>query len=1375
VRGREQPALEHLMGFFVNMLPLRMRPTADMTLSSWLSAVHHKVVDAFSYPDVPFDHLVHVMQVPRDRSRPPIHQVSFSYQDVRERTTRWGNVDHQRMPTPMLGAAQDLSLWCVETRNHIEFVFTFNADVLETASVGAFAKALEQLLREIVTDPDRPLSRYDFSPGATADAPAPLPTSQPAQLAGGLTAQTAADSVEETIADIWRGLLGIDRFGIDEDFFDRGGHSLLVMRAVTQIRNRTGQPVSVHTIFDNPTPRRLAQALNAAGAPAPTSPANDSNIASQGHAALTIPPREDNSTAPLSQMQQRLWYLENLTPNSVMHHIPSAHRLEGELDVQALEQAWQQLLSRQTALRTVVKRTPTGDHQLVLPQLDVSLLPLEDLSQLSDAEQASTLRQRMSELAMQALDLEQGPLFAIRLFKLSDQDHVLFFMVHHLIWDGWSFQVFNDELSELYSAALEQRPDRLPALPVTYGDFAAWHNQWMSGPELQRQTAFWQARMTPLPAPLALPTDRPRPPLMSGQGASCTIHLDQHSTSRLRAVAQSQGRTLFTTLLGAFGLLLHKLTGQDDLVVGMPVRGRDHAELESVIGFFVNTLPLRLAPRADLTLSDWFAQVQRNTIDALSHPDVPVDHLIRNLQLPRDASRAPLFQTLFSYQDARERMTGWGNVTHRRFDVPMVGTAQDLALWCVETPDDIEFTFSYNTDVLDEVTVKRFADRLSCLLRQLPDHGDTPLKAISVQSDQERLDLQHWNDTTTLWPAVANMVELLSKQPHTTSDAIAVSMEGERALSHAELWARAAQIAHHLRAQGLGRGHLVGVCMPRCPDMLAATLGILQAGAAYVPLDPDYPAERLSHMAEDARLAWVVSRSDCMQTFAWPRDKTLLTDLDDALLQLQPSNAPEPNAASDAQATDAAYVIYTSGSTGKPKGVVVTHDCVSNFIQSMAKEPGLHAGQRLLAVTTLSFDISVLELFLPLFVGAEVVLCSSDDARDPFRLKSLVEDDIGVMQATPSTWHALIDAGWQGQPDFTALVGGEALPASLASALLARCGSAWNMYGPTETTVWSTCWRVSTPERGVRIGRPIANTQVHVLDAQGQPCPVGTPGEIHIGGDGVTAGYLYRPELTAERFIRDTFRAEPHAKLYRTGDLGRWGTDGQLEHLGRLDHQVKVRGHRIELGEIEAALLDDPAIGQAIVMAREDQPGDVRLVAYCVPRNQPGPELDVSALKARLATSLPDYMLPQHIVLRSDLPRLPNGKLDRSALPRPTEAAPQTAPTRHAKRVPVTPTEIAMAAVWQELIGTDEVGLDDNFFNLGGHSLLAMRAVTEIKRRTGLTINVRRLIFETLGQLAASEATAHAGGQAGVSDAGQQSRTSTTATKGGWFSRLLGR
>ena len=1366
VRGREQPALEHLMGFFVNMLPLRMQPRADMTLTDWLAAVHRKVVDAFSYPDVPFDHLVHVMQVPRDRSRPPIHQVSFSYQDVRERTTRWGNVDHQRMPTPMLGAAQDLALWCVETRNHIEFVFTFNADVLETASVGRFAKSLEQLLRDFVTDPDRPLSGYDFSPGSAQTDPAPALPAPPTPPTATASPAAHGSSLEETIADIWRGLLGLPQFLLDDDFFDRGGHSLLVMRAVTQIRSRTGRSVTVHTIFDNPTPRKLAQALGGHTDALPTPPTDTAQV---------IPHRPEQDTAPLSQMQQRVWYLENLSPHGVAHHIPSAHRLIGPLDTDALNQSWQQLQTRQAALRTVIEHTPTGDRQRVLPEPGASPIAQEDLSALAKDEREATLNARIAALSQQPFDLEKGPLLTLRLFKLDAQDHVLFLLVHHLIWDGWSFQVFNDELSELYAAALAGSPAELPALPVSHGDFAAWHQQWMSGEELQRQTAFWREQLTPLPAPLALPTDHARPAVMSGQGASLVFRLDTQTTQTLRASAQGTGRTLFSTLLGAFGLLLHKLTGQDDLVIGTPVRGRDHPELESLIGFFVNTLPVRLRPRADSTVGDWLAQVQRHVIDALSHPDVPLDHLVRTLRPPRDTSRSPLYQALFSYQDARERSSTWGNLTHQRHDVPMVGAAQDLALWCVETQDDIEFTLNYDTGLFSEASIQLFAERLSDLLHRLGSLTDTRVLHVSVSSQRELQALRHWNDTATAWPEATNLVDLLQQQTHARSSDIALSQAGERPLSHAEVWDRAQQIAHHLRAQGLGRGDLVGICMPRCPDLLTSLLGVLLTGAAHVPLDPHYPAERLAYMAEDARLAWVISRSDAMHALTWPRDKTLLTDLDDLRIQQHPTTAAAPDAHRDATLVDPAYVIYTSGSTGKPKGVVVPHGAVVNFLRSMARVPGLQARQRLLAVTTLSFDISTLELLLPLMVGAEVVLCRTEDTRDPFLLKALLEDHIDVMQATPSTWHALIDAGWRGHAGFTALVGGETLSARLATDLLARSQAVWNMYGPTETTVWSTCWQVTHPEQGMRIGRPIANTQIHILDALGLPCPVGCPGELCIGGDGVTLGYLYRPELTAERFVQDPFQLKPGARLYRTGDLARWRAEGELEHLGRLDHQVKVRGHRIELGEIEAALLAIPTVSQAVVVTREDHPGDVRLVAYAVPSERQAAPADAQALKTQLALTLPDHMVPQHIVLLDALPLLPNGKVDRAALPRPTAATANPKATAESKRHPATPQAQAMADIWRELLDTEDVGLDDNFFNLGGHSLLAMRAVTEIKHRTGVTINVRRLIFETLGQLAATDAPTTMADSVAVRQPETPSSPARSAAREGWLSRWLGR
>ncbi|MDE2176580.1 MAG: amino acid adenylation domain-containing protein, partial [Betaproteobacteria bacterium] len=555
-------------------------------------------------------------------------------------------------------------------------------------------------------------------------------------------------------------------------------------------------------------------------------------------------------------------------------------------------------------------------------------------------------------------------------------------------------------------------------------------------------------------------------------------------------------------------------------------------------------------------------------------------------------------------------------------------------------------------------------------------------------------------------------------------------------LRYGELHARALGIAHHLRQMGVGRGDRVGLCLHRHADMLAALLGVLQSGAAYVPLDPGFPPERLHYMATDAQLRCLLTQTALLPLLA-DADVPQLA-LDSAPLAGLRRDAPlPPDPARDARPDDPAYLIYTSGSTGRPKGVEVPHRAAVNFLHSMAREPGLQSDDVLLAVTTLSFDIAVLELLLPLTVGARVVLADHAQSRDPFALRDLLQtSQATVLQATPSTWRMLLDVGWPGNPSrpprLRAFIGGEALPADLAPRLLAACAEVWNLYGPTETTVWSTCWRVQ-PGQPIVIGRPIANTQVWILDPQGQLCPIGTPGEIHIGGAGVSLGYFQRPELTAERFIPDPFSADAQASLYKTGDLGRWRHDGQLEHLGRLDHQVKIRGFRIELGEIEAALREQAGVATCVLTTYAPTLEDVRLVAYLVAK--PGAAPNPADLRQALRARLPDYMVPQHLVPLDALPLLPNGKLDRAALPAPQTAAP-AAHTRQAARLPSTPQEQQIATIWRELLGVERVQLTDNFFDLGGHSLLAMRAVIAIEQQLGWRIAPRRLIFESLGQLA---------------------------------------
>lgn len=1153
------------------------------------------------------------------------------------------------------------------------------------------------------------------TPSISVSAPAAIQTA-----AAPAAAPPGNASIQQGIAHAMADVLGKSHVGVTDNFFELGGHSLLAARLATKLIEVVGFRPALRIIFESPTPAALEQALAqkpAAGAQLSTA---------------VIPARADQSTAPLSQMQLRLWFLETLSPGTVAHNTPSGHLLHGPLDVPAFQQAMQLLVNRQSVLRTVMERTPEGAIQRVLPTLTFSL-PVTDLSSLTPAEQQVALNTAVKALVETPYNLEQGPLFSAHLWRLSATEHAFFFQTHHLIWDGWSFDIFYQDISELYEACRTGRQAQLPDISVSYGDFAAWHQQWLTGPELVRQTQYWRDKLSPLPDPIELPLDRARPAVMSGKGDCIQFNLGSKVTRALREQAQRSGRTLYVTLLSAYTLVLHQISQQKDFVVGTPVRGREQPGLEPLMGFFVNMLPMRMQIDPAQRMNAWMDQVHRMVVESFSYPEVPFEHLVRELKVPRDSSYSPIYQVSFSYQDARDRQTHWGNVEHDRMPTPILGSAQDIGLWCVETADEIEFVFTYNTGVLDSSTITRLGQRIEALLHQLEIEPDAPLHRYAKLTDNELQSFGKWNQTECAFDRHACTHHLIEAQVQRSPDAPAVLHPGWGQLSYRELDSRANRLARVLRQRGVGRGCLVGLFVERGIDMLTAQLAVLKSGAAYVPLDPSYPTERLVYMCADAELSLLISEQSLLDRMPWPRDRQLLLDTDAAQIAAQ-SDAPlSRDIEQDAHPEDTAYVIYTSGSTGQPKGVMVPHRAVVNFLTSMAREPGLTAQDHLLAVTTLSFDIAVLELLLPLCVGAKVVLATRDQSMDARLLISLLEGaDITVMQATPSTWRLLLDAGWPGSNKLKALIGGEPLPPDLANRLTPICPELWNMYGPTETTVWSTCTRINEQPSPITIGRPIANTEVHVMDPHGHICPIGVSGEIYIAGEGVTRGYLKRPELTSERFIPDPFRSTPGATMYRTGDRGRWLANGTIEHLGRLDHQVKVRGNRIELGEVEAALSACQAVKQATVIVREDRPGDHRLVAYVVPSSDmPSPQ----DLKEQLRVSLPDYMLPQHFVSLPSIPLLPNGKLDRSALPAPGDMT-NTGLVSQQYSPPSSYEEQVIADIWKELLGIEQIDRSDNFFDLGGHSLLAMRVVNQIQEKLGTIVTVRQLIFSSLKQLA---------------------------------------
>lgn len=1141
----------------------------------------------------------------------------------------------------------------------------------------------------------------------------------------------AASELERTVVTSMAKILALPDISVEDGFFALGGHSLLASQLASQLSKQVGIQVPMRAVFEAPTARRLAHWIEQAKG-------------TGAKAAWSIPRRTDRSRAPLSAMQQRMWFLEQLDPGKTFHNTPSAHRLRGQLNEHAFQRAFAEMVRRQDILRTVIVTEDESTMQLILAALEYDLFPAHDLSALPASQRESALMQALDELIAQPFDLAEAPLFCARMFRLDDDEHVLFFMVHHIIWDGWSFDVLYEEIHALYDAFRRDKPSPLADLSVQYGDFADWQRAWMRTADARAEVEHWRGVLDGASEPLTVPTDYPRPAVMSGNGKMVWMNVPGKLVNATRELGLSVDATAYMTLLAAYFVLLHQLTAQRDIVVGTPVRGRQVADLEPVMGFFVNAIPLRLQIAENTTFIAFLATVRDAVRLGLEHPDVPLEELVRELNLPRDRSRSPVFQAMFSYQDARRRNSRWGNLERERLEVMQPGVTADLSLWTVDLPDSLFLGLSYNTDILSDDTAALLRDRYADVLQQITDNPGLSIdKLLLPVKEQELID--SWNKTDARFNqsarqdafAYSRFMQLAAESPTRP-----VVRMGTTRLNYGELDAKSNQLAEAIVARGIGRGDLVGLFVHRSIDMLVAVLGVLKSGAAYVPLDPAYPQERLTLMVDDAGIALLLTEQSLNGQLPFAAEKTLLVD---GVMQAAQSTAA-PALTFDPESP--AYVIYTSGSTGKPKGVVIPHRAVVNFLDSMRDEPGLSATDRLVAVTTLSFDIAVLELMLPLSVGAEVIIASRDEATDAAALAALLSaSDATVMQATPATWRMLIDTGWQAPAGFKALIGGEALAKDLAQQLLAMNIELWNMYGPTETTVWSTCWRVSCPtrhpERGISIGRPIANTQIHILTDARQPCPLGVAGEIWIGGAGVASGYLNRAELSAERFVPDLFSTRPGARLYRTGDRGRWRVDGQLEHLGRLDYQVKIRGFRIELGEIEETLASQSTVSTAIVLAREDVPGDVRLVAYIVENDAAGGTRNsdtsdtVATLRERLRSSLPAHMIPQHFVLLKALPQLPNGKINRAALPLPLSTSNNSAnKAQQAGHAPSTEMEKMVAAVWRELLHTNQVYIDDNFFDLGGHSLLAMQAIQRMEKTTGKRVNPGRYVFETLAQVA---------------------------------------
>ncbi|MGN6381061.1 MAG: amino acid adenylation domain-containing protein [Dyella sp.] len=1111
--------------------------------------------------------------------------------------------------------------------------------------------------------------------------------------------------IEVALADIWAQLLKVGRIGRRDHFFQLGGHSLLTVRVISRLRDRLGVEVPVSAMFTRPTLAEFAEVVAAA------SPVQ-----------LPAVTRSERGELPVASFaQRRQWFLAQMDGAATAYHIPYGLKLRGPLDVPALRRALDRIVARHESLRTRFV-VVDGEPRQRIAAAGESRFALAEAT-AADAAEAERLGR---DEAVARFDLEHGPLIRGLLVREAEDAHTLHVTMHHIVSDGWSMGVFVGELEALYGAYAEGRDDPLAPLELQYADYAVWQRRWISGELLARQKAFWKASLTGAPELLALPTDRPRPPEQDYAGDIVPLVVDEALTRSLKALGQRYGTTPYMTFLAGWVALLSRLSGQDDLVVGTPTANRGRGEIEGLIGFFVNTLALRVDASGEPTLAAFLERVKNCALDAQEHQDIPFEQVVELVNPTRSLAHGPLFHVVFSWEDgdlARPRLP--------RLDAEPLDGANyrvakfDLTLSLRESGERVEGALEFATALFDRTTVERMAGYYRAMLEGMAADAERALGAIPILGDAERhLVTRTWNATEAAYPDDRGLHGLIEAQAARIPDAPAVAFDGAT-LTYAELNRRANRLAHHLRAMGVGPDDRVAICMDRGLEMLVGLIGILKAGGAYVAMDPTYPEERLRHILVDSAPLALLTLGAPPESVAEALDGSVpVMDLAQSFAD-QPDTDPEAGSAAG-WADRLAYVIYTSGSTGTPKGVMVEHRSAVNMIAGWLRRfEDFGKGEAFNAAlwTSFSFDVSVFELFTPLAVGATVHVVPDDIRGEPSRLFDwYVRQRIDSAYLPPFFVRQLDElmAGHDAELPFRYLLVGvePLLESQLYRIQSSRPGPGIrivNGYGPTETTVFSTAYQAMRDiHRNAPIGRPVDNTQTYILDAHLQPVPVGVAGELHIAGAGLARGYLNRPELTAERFVPDPFAGGPGARMYRTGDLVRWMPDGNIEFLGRNDHQVKLRGFRIELGEIETKLTEHPGIRETVVLARADDAGEKTLVAYCV-----GPQaLAADVLRTHLASRLPKYMVPAAFVWLDALPLLPSGKLDQRALPAP-DLSPQR--SESAFVAPRNDAEARIAGIWAEVLGIPDIGIDDNFFDLGGESFKAFRVVGRVGGGIGVT------------------------------------------------------
>lgn len=1120
---------------------------------------------------------------------------------------------------------------------------------------------------------------------------------------------------EVALAKIWTEVLGVEGVGIYGNFFDLGGDSILAVQVLARIGSVLGLELSIHEFFDGPTVEEVA-----------------TKLARASRSSLEIQRADRNGPLPLSWAQRRLWFIDQLEGGRAAYHIPLAIRFLGELHCGALRASLNTLVERHESLRTIFLKVSDEPAQEVLLRRQSELAVIDFTTRATHERERDVLQQAREELAL-GFDLSSGPLVRFKLCRLSERENVLLITMHHIVADGWSIGILMSELGVLYEAYREGRPNPLPMLPIQYADYALWQRQWLMGSASQAQLRYWKEHLQGAPEFLELPTDHLRPSVQSYEGRSVPVSIGSDITVELRRLSRRLNLTPAMTLYAAWATVLSKLSGQKDIVIGMPVANRPHPDLEGIVGFFVNTLALRVRLEDDPSVAEILQRAKEIMLAGYAHQEAPFEHVVEVLQPQRSLSHNPIFQVMFAFQNAPRATLQLSKLGLLEYDVPAQTSQFDLLLSLQESADEIVGSVNYATDLFDADTIERWMGYFKGFLSVMTCQLNVPISRLSLLSEDERQRvIELFNTTQVEFHQPKLIHELFEEQARRTPAAVAVVYEGQ-SLTYAELNARANRLARYLRSKGVQPDQLVAICVERSLEMVIGLVAVLKSGGAYVPLDPSHPKDRLKYVLEDSAPRILLMQEKF-------RDRVPAAELDaialDATLKSVDQFCSENISTSilGLRADNLVYVIYTSGSTGRPKGIAMSHDSVANLIEWHRENLCAGEGTRVLQFAALSFDVAFQEIFSTLCTGGTLLLPGEEIRKEPRALLEYLNSrSIERLFVPPIMLHSLAECCETANTVPTSLkdviAAGEKLHISPALVALFRRLNGCrlhNHYGPTETHVVTTftsngdigSWPALPP-----IGKPISNTKIYILDDERHPVPVGVVGEIYVGGANVARGYLHRPELTVERFTGNAFSDDPTSRIYRTGDLGRWRSDGSVEYVGRNDDQVKLRGHRVELSEIETQLARHEHVMSAAAAVLEDALGQRRLVAYITPRPGSAPRAD--DLRAFLKVLLPEYMVPSAFVSLDQLPLTPNGKLDRRSLPLPELGA-------YASREYEPPrgeSEEIVCGIWKDLLGVEPIGRQDDFFDLGGHSLLGSQMVARLQTSFSLEIPMR-LLFE---------------------------------------------